>query len=567
MTLIPLRNGSAIASPGPCLYSCSARFDRSPPVFYRELFHSLGSIYVIVDAHGFPRSQPALDASLERVPRFEARRVLETIVRSEPGLFARLYEALTGVRPPASGLSSSGSIGSAEAFLLRLTGAFGVDRPAFDPAGPDLARFYLLRRRRGAGAVSARQDSPEGRRIGEALAKFGRGSFIHRGDSYHLQRAGMNQLPNRNTYSVVREAELFSVLAVLGSDPGLDADKKAALPELLAAAEAQRAQKGTTELLLLRRQRATLRPAQEDAPLTPSQLRQSQRHFLAVEVVDEDEKPVAGLPVEVELSDGDLKRAVSGADGLARIEPVPPGNVLIRVPSLDGSDWRPVGGGARASGQKGPPRQHTVKQGDTLARIARRYGLRSWKQVWDAPENEALRKKRKSPHVLHPGDRVAVPGITVHECERPVDQVHRLIVKPDAKLTLRLNLLGKKREPLQGATSKIFVGEELLFEGPVNDGKLECEIPLSVTEARLVVSVDGFELERPLQIGALDPADQLSGVQARLSNLGWFSGPADGASSEALMLAQNTFRHEREIEPAETLDDALFSELEKAHLV
>lgn len=536
-------------------------------MLYLERFHDIGTTYVIVDAREFRRSQQAPAASLERVPRFEARGILEKIVRREPRLCARLYEALTGMLPPATGTFRLGTVANPEALLARMLGAFGGAQLASEPGGVDFARFHLLRERRGDRPVGTSPQTPESQRIEKALTAFGRAPFFHRGETYYLQRRGGvdGPLPNRDVLETLSESQLFAVLGTLSSESGLDPIRVAAAPELLAAAEAQRARTSTTELLLLRRQRVYIRPVEEAAPVTPSQLRRT-LHFVAVEVVDESERPMPGVSVEVELSDGDIKQGVSGDDGMVRIEPAPPGNAIIRLRAIDGNDWRPAGGGARPAGQ-GAARSYTVKQGDTLARIARRFGQRSWKRVWDAAENEGLRKKRKSPHLLYPGDVVSVPGIALNECEKPVDQVHRLIVKPDAKVTLRLNLLGKKRAPLDGTTCKILAGDELLFEGPANDGKLECEIPLSVTEARLLVSMDGWEFERPLHIGGLDPNDEISGVQARLSNLGWFSGRPDGTSSEALMLAQNTFRDEQELAPADTLDDVLFSELEKAHLV
>ena len=66
---------------------------------YLERFHDMGSSYVIVDgsAAGGPRSPS--EPSFERVSPSEARWVLERVLRSEPHLVTRLFEALSGAQP------------------------------------------------------------------------------------------------------------------------------------------------------------------------------------------------------------------------------------------------------------------------------------------------------------------------------------------------------------------------------------------------------------------------------------------------------------------------------------
>ncbi len=51
---------------------------------------------------------------------------------------------------------------------------------------------------------------------------------------------------------------------------------------------------------------------------------------------------------------------------------------------------------------------YTVKPGDYLVKIANEHGIANWKTIWDHPNNAELRKKRKSPDVLFPGDQVYV---------------------------------------------------------------------------------------------------------------------------------------------------------------
>jgi len=70
---------------------------------------------------------------------------------------------------------------------------------------------------------------------------------------------------------------------------------------------------------------------------------------------------------------------------------------------------------------------HTVVQGEHISHIARRYGFTSFKPIWHAGENAALREKRKTPDVLFPGDQVFIPDKGIREEPRPTDQRHRFV--------------------------------------------------------------------------------------------------------------------------------------------
>jgi hypothetical protein len=54
--------------------------------------------------------------------------------------------------------------------------------------------------------------------------------------------------------------------------------------------------------------------------------------------------------------------------------------------------------------------QYTVRAGDTLTAIARRFGFASWRDIYYHPDNETFRKKRPNPDKIFPGDVLAIPG-------------------------------------------------------------------------------------------------------------------------------------------------------------
>jgi hypothetical protein len=52
---------------------------------------------------------------------------------------------------------------------------------------------------------------------------------------------------------------------------------------------------------------------------------------------------------------------------------------------------------------------YTVQRGDTLMAIARRFGLNSWQDLYNSPDNAAFRARRPNPNLIFPGDIVVVP--------------------------------------------------------------------------------------------------------------------------------------------------------------
>jgi hypothetical protein len=516
-------------------------------VFHLERFHDLGTTYVIVDAYEFRRSHQVL---LERVPRFEARWLLEKIIRREPRLFARLYEALTGMRPPAAGTFRLNTVANPEALLARMLDAFGIDQPTSEPARADFARFYLLRDRRGDRTVGTSPQSPESQRIDKALTAFGRAPFTHRGETYHLQRAGGVDaaLRNGDMYETLSEAQLFAVLRALQDDLALAAPRKAAADELRAAADDQRKQRGRTELLLRRRQRAHARVQEDSGPtLTPSQMRKAlERHWVEVSAVDPDGKPVSDVALEFELADGAVRSATTNADGFARLEPVPAGNVVIRLPKIDGSMWRALTGAASQLSKQAPgTRSHRVAQGECLSKIAHRFGLADWKAVWEYADNGPLREKRKSPHVLLPGDTVAVPGVNVHELARSADATHSIEIKSAQEVELQLRLHDGRRKGLDGLNYRIAFthqGREVVRPGAApsaSDGLITERVPVGVESVAIVV--DRPKLTFSFLVGHLNPIRDektkqqvATGVEARLGALVYGSGSGTAGVREAL---------------------------------
>lgn len=302
------------------------------------------------------------------------------------------------------------------------------------------------------------------------------------------------------------------------------------------------------------------------------------RGYVVVEAVNGAGSPVSGLRLELLFSDGEVRTVQTNAQGQARAEPIPQGQCHIRVPHLDGSSWRPEKGpGSTPVDQGGQRRMHIVQRGECLASIARQYGITDWELVWNAPENEPLRKKRKNPNVLWPDDEVAVPRYEVHEVVRPTDQTHRIVVT-EAEAKVRLCLQDLSREPFADLTYDYAYDRggtriEKPGSAPTDaDGWLEETVPLGV-EA-LEVTLHKPRLRLVLQVNALDPAQDhdtetpiLSGVQMRLASLGYAPGPRSEELSPRVRQAVASFQTDAlsAEEPTGDLDAETLHALERAY--
>ena len=62
-------------------------------------------------------------------------------------------------------------------------------------------------------------------------------------------------------------------------------------------------------------------------------------------------------------------------------------------------------------------RVHTVKKGESLDKIAKSYGFKSFKEIYNDPVNAKFRKTRPDPKLIQPGDQIVLP-----DPQMPADQ-------------------------------------------------------------------------------------------------------------------------------------------------
>ena len=213
-----------------------------------------------------------------------------------------------------------------------------------------------------------------------------------------------------------------------------------------------------------------------------------------------------------------------------------------------------------------------LQDGEHFAQVVARAGFFNFRQVWESDANQALRERRRSPHVLLEGDEVGVPEVVPKTVEVQSGFVHRFTLK-GPPLKVRISLRGFGGEPLAGLAARLACGERASEPPSGDDGVVELVIPNSAAAATL--TVEG--LESPVEIGRLAPIEEEKGWRARLVNLGYLAPPpeapeaASGGAGETAgdadegRSALEEFQCDHGLELTGEPDPATLAKLEEVH--
>lgn len=175
---------------------------------------------------------------------------------------------------------------------------------------------------------------------------------------------------------------------------------------------------------------------------------------------------------------------------------------------------------------------HTVEQGEYLASIAKDYGFSDWHTIYDHPQNADLKKKRPNPNVLLPGDQLFIPDKDQKQESCPTEKKTRFQVSVP-KALLKIVLKDSEGKPIKNQPYTLMIAWLTLTGTTDGAGLLQQKIPVGIDTGKL--SLDKLGLNWPLKIGHLDPVHDeggddaiVSGLQARLDNLGYHCGDVDG---------------------------------------
>jgi hypothetical protein len=207
--------------------------------------------------------------------------------------------------------------------------------------------------------------------------------------------------------------------------------------------------------------------------------------------------------------------------------------------------------------------QYSVKQGDCIMSIAEEFGF-VWETIWNHPDNAGLKELRKDPNILLPGDVVAVPEKTPRTESAPVDQLSKYVKKtPTAQV--RLRLLDLLRQPRANVDYVATVDGVISSGKSDGDGYITIPVPPNARQLKLKVTEGTKTDEYTLPLGSIDPIDELSGVQQRLTNLGYSCGSERGTVGELTRAAIRAFQKETNLNVTGVLDDATRQKLKQMH--
>jgi len=193
---------------------------------------------------------------------------------------------------------------------------------------------------------------------------------------------------------------------------------------------------------------------------------------------------------------------------------------------------------------------YTIRQGDCVSSIAKRNGL-FWKQIWDHPKNGALRSRCKDPNTLTPGLIIFIPEREMGGISCETDQRH-LFRKKGVPAKFRLQL--KTNDTPRSNVPYVLEVEGETFSGRTDDeGWIEHSIPPDAEHGRLYLGEHRREI-LPLAFGNLDAIDDVSGIQARLNNMGFVCGDEDGQMSQTTENAIRCFQRKHDLEVTGQID-------------
>jgi len=211
---------------------------------------------------------------------------------------------------------------------------------------------------------------------------------------------------------------------------------------------------------------------------------------------------------------------------------------------------------------------HTVVQGECLASISQQYNFLNYRTIYDAPENEDFRLKRPNPNIINPGDRLYIPDKETRFELRPTGASHKFQVAPQ-KVMLRIVLMRERLTPYACAEYELTVGDNTLSGQTDSVGLLEQVIPADAAGGTLKIFLGANESDGgivwDLSLGQLDPADTVTGAQARLNNLGFYCGAVDGIIGPKTETALRAIQIVNGLSVTAALDPATCGLLEALH--
>lgn len=204
---------------------------------------------------------------------------------------------------------------------------------------------------------------------------------------------------------------------------------------------------------------------------------------------------------------------------------------------------------------------HVVQQGENVDSIAFLYGHLP-ETLWKHERNAALCRKRGDRGVLLPGDELFIPPLRSRTVTVRTGATHRFVLKGvPSRLRFRARVNGL---PLADLPYVLEVGGRRLEGATDAEGGVDCPIRPDAPEATLRIGHEPFVHTYTLDLRALDPVTEASGLSQRLANLGHLRS-GNSPSAEDLRAAVAGFQAAQGLEPSGEADARTRELLRQVH--
>jgi hypothetical protein len=208
--------------------------------------------------------------------------------------------------------------------------------------------------------------------------------------------------------------------------------------------------------------------------------------------------------------------------------------------------------------------EYEVRQGECMASIAFEHGFLP-ETLWNHPGNAALKAGRKDKKILLPGDLVHIPALRERVETRPTDRRHRFVRKGTPEV-LRIVMLDEDGEPRPSLRYMVLADGTHVKSGHSDaKGVIEAPIQPNARAGRLIINEGESEEIYDLGLGAIDPPSTVTGVQARLNNLGFSCGAVDGIEGSLTRRAVRNFQESQNLKATGEIDDDMRAALLRKH--
>jgi hypothetical protein len=208
------------------------------------------------------------------------------------------------------------------------------------------------------------------------------------------------------------------------------------------------------------------------------------------------------------------------------------------------------------------PIRRTVIAGDSVISLSDEHGFFAG-TIWNYPENQEIRQLRPDMNVLMPGDVVVIPDLRERLEKRPTGAKYRFRRKGIPAM-FRLQIFDQNL-PRANQPFQLKAGTYAQSGQTDSKGIVSCFIPARALEGELRVGQGADEVVFALQFSHLEPLSETSGIQQRLTNLGYDCGPGTGEWNDQSRAALCAFQRNHGLKVTGECDAATRSRIEEVH--